>query len=83
MDERFIAEVEDLLPLWHAADEFEDRLAELLGARRPAEFSYGEWRQFRVRHIEGSDPDRADELAAVVEDELRGRPVVRGAYSTG
>ena len=75
MDERFIAEVEDLLPLWHAADEFEDRLAELLGARRPAEFSYGEWREFWVRYIEGADPNRADELAAIVEEELMGQPL--------
>lgn len=61
-------------------DLFEDRLAELLGARRHPALSYNEWRVVRVSFIEGAG-QRADELAAVVEEELTGRPADPRTYS--
>lgn len=62
-------------------DHFEDRLAELLGMSRPPSQSYPAWRSARVNFIRSADQDRADELAAVVEEELTGRPVERDAYT--
>lgn len=59
---------------WFVVDEvdlFEDRLAQLLDIGRPTGLSDTEWRQERVRLIEACDQDRADELAAVVTEELR------------
>ena len=87
MDPGFTEEdVEELLALldWEfpdEADQFEDRLAERLGAQRHPALSYDDWRVIRVKYIEGADQDRADELAAVVEEELTGRPSEPGTYS--
>ncbi len=78
MDRGTDEDVDQLLTLldWEfpePSDPFEDRLAERLGARRHPTLSYNEWRAVRSKLIEGADQDRADELAAVVEEELTGR----------
>lgn len=87
MDRGFTEEdVEELRSLldWQypdEADQFEDRLAELLGAKRHPALSYDDWRVIRVKYVEGADQDLADEMAAMVEEELTGRPSEPGTYS--
>lgn len=67
--EALLAECEAAYP--DSVDEFEDELLRRLGCERHPSFPYDAWRRRRVELINAAG-DRADEVAARLEDELLG-----------